>query len=240
MGKVVATIEARMNSTRLPGKVLKPICGKPMLELMVERVRRSTSIDEIVIATAANASCDSIAKMAANMGIHCFRGSEDDVLERVLKAAGSVDADIIVELTGDCPLIDPAVIDEIVHQYHEKGVDYCANVLERSYPAGMDTQVFSRKVLEKTARLTSDPNDREHVSLFIYNNPGIFTLHNVKSELPAYMSEWRLVVDTAADFQLVSTIFEVLYPVNPEFSLADIRAFLDNHPKLVAIKQPAS
>lgn len=233
--KVVATIEARMNSTRLPGKVLKKICGRPMLQLMVERLRRCSTVDEIVIATADNPSCDQISELAAEIGVHCFRGSEEDVLARVLAAAESVNASVIVELTGDCPLIDPEVVDLIVSQYFIRGKDYCANVLDRTYPAGMDTQVFSIEVLRKTASLTNDPDDREHVSLFIYNNPQIFTLTNVASDLPDDMSTWRLVVDTADDLVLVSKIYESLYPVNPAFGLADIKELLDNSPALLKI-----
>src|SRR3954449_9621786 len=136
MERVVATIEARMTSSRLPGKVLLPARGRPLLELMVERLRRCRHLDEIVIATAVDASSDPLQQLAERLDIGCFRGSEDDVLARVLGAAEAYDADLIVELTGDCPLIDPALVDHVVDRFYEGGADYCANVLDRTYPLG--------------------------------------------------------------------------------------------------------
>src|SRR3954454_8823993 len=134
MERVVATIEARMTSSRLPGKVLLPAVGKPLLELMVERLQRSRHLDAIVIATTEDASSDPLEELAERLGIGCFRGSEDDVLARVLGAARAYDADLIVELTGDCPLIDPALVDLHVERFNEGGSDYTANVLEKTYP----------------------------------------------------------------------------------------------------------
>lgn len=227
--KTVATIEARMNSTRLPGKVLKEACGKPILELMVERLQRCENLDDIVIATSVHPSCDAIETLARRIGVHFYRGSEDDVLGRVLEAAKSVQADVIVELTGDCPLIDPAIIDQIINEYFMKGSDYCANVLKRTYPAGMDIQIFSSTILQKVDELTQEPADREHVSLYIYQHPELFSLHNVESDLPDYMKDWRLVVDTAEDFELIRRIFEDIYPDKPAFSLVDIRKTLELH-----------
>ncbi len=228
--KTVATIEARMRSTRLPGKVLKEICGKPMLELMIERVKRCKGLDDLVVATAVHPSCDGIEALARRLDVACCRGSEEDVLDRVLKAAASVDADVIVELTGDCPLIDPEVIDTIVTAYFESGADYCANVLHRTYPAGMDAQVFSYPVLERVSALTQNPSDREHVSLYIYTHPEVFSLHNVESGLSPRLAEWRLVVDTTEDFELISRVFQALYPVKPAFNLMDIVELLESNP----------
>jgi spore coat polysaccharide biosynthesis protein SpsF len=235
--KTVATIEARMLSTRLPGKVLMEVCGQPMLARMVERVRRARSLDDIVIATSEHPSCDPIASLALEIGVRCFRGSEEDVLDRVLKAAASVAADTIVELTGDCPLIDPAVIDRIVTIYGESGVDYCANVLQRTYPAGMDTQVFSFGTLDTVSRLTCDPADREHVSLYIYKHPERFSLKNVESSLPSEMARWRLVVDHPQDLILIRKIYEDLYPRKADFLLDDIRRLLERHPEWLEINR---
>lgn len=229
--KIVATIEARMNSSRLPGKVLKPICGKPMLELMVERLQCCKKLDQIVIATADNSSCDAIETLAEKLGVDCFRGSEDDVLDRVLKAAGSVEADAIVELTGDCPLMDPEIVDQLVTAYVSGGKDYCSNVLARTYPAGMDVQVFGYSILERVAALTQDPDDREHVSLYIYQHPEMFSLQSVKSNLPDHMAEWRLVVDTPEDFELTTRIFEALYSGNSKFGLSEISQLLEKNPE---------
>jgi len=230
VSKVVCTIEARMQSTRLPGKVLKEVCGKPLLELMVERVRRCRSVDDIVIATSDHPSCDVIETLAQKIGVRWFRGSEEDVLDRVVKAAASAQADIIVELTGDCPLIDPGIVDHIVDTYRTGSADYCANVLKRTYPIGMDTQVFSYQVLERVSHITQDLTDREHVSLYIYRHPEIFSLRNVESGLPAHMADWRLVVDTPEDFALICLVFEALYPSKPQFTFNDICALFEQHP----------
>ena len=152
--KVVATIEARMTSTRLPGKVLLEIGGKPALEFMIDRVKQSRLVDDIVVATTVNSSDQPIIDLCNKMGCKYFRGSEEDVLLRVLEAAKSVDADIIMELTGDCPFIDPDIIDKVIELYSSGDYDYASNVVERSFPDGFDTQVFSVQSLEKVSRLT--------------------------------------------------------------------------------------
>jgi spore coat polysaccharide biosynthesis protein SpsF len=235
--KTVCTIEARMRSTRLPGKVLLPIMRRPMLALMIERLRRVPEIDEIVVATTTDPACEAIAEVAAVCGAGVHRGSEDDVLDRVLQAARGAQADLIVETTGDCPLIDPATVSRVIQEFHRHDVDYCANVLDRTYPRGMDVQVFPLKVLEDVANLTDDPVDHEHVSLYIYSHPERFRLHNVASGLPADAADARLTVDTPEDFALVTQIFERLYPSNPDFSLADILGLLAAHPELRALNQ---
>ena len=165
--KIVATIEARMTSSRLPGKVLMPIMGKPMLAYLIERLKRSR-VDEIVVATTDRPTDDLIEQLATNLGVGCFRGSEEDVLGRVLLAAKSVGADVIVEITGDCPLIDPDIVDQVLDVYLSQQVDYASNTLKRTYPRGLDVQVFSTNLLDEVNILTSDPIDHENVSLYIY------------------------------------------------------------------------
>src|SRR3954468_19392190 len=226
MERVVATIEARMTSSRLPGKVLLPARGRPLLELMVERLRRCRHLDEIVIATTEDASSDPLQALAERLGVGCFRGSEDDVLARVLGAARAFDAELIVETTGDCPLIDPATVDLVISRFHDADVDYCANNLERTYPRGMDAQAFPTAVLAEVATLTDDPHDHEHVSLYIYEHPERYRLRSVVSDRPE-TGELRLTVDTAEDYELVRTVFEELYPRDPAFALPEILALLD-------------
>jgi spore coat polysaccharide biosynthesis protein SpsF len=233
---IVCTIEARMTSNRLPGKVSLPAVGKPLLELMVERLRRVRAIDQIVIATTEDPSSDPLEALAERIGIGCFRGSEDDVLARVLGAAQAYDADVIVETTGDCPLIDPATIDLVIARFQEGGVDYCSNTLERTYPRGMDVQVFPTAVLAEVAELTDDPSDREHVSLYIYEHPERYRLRSVTSERPE-TGELRLTVDTAEDYELIRTVFEELYPRDPAFGLPEILALLDARPELADLNR---
>ncbi|MFH0920127.1 MAG: glycosyltransferase family protein [Fibrobacterota bacterium] len=230
--KIVATIEARMKSSRLPGKVLRPILGRPMLELLVERVRRAKKVDEVVIATVADSSCDPIVEMAQKNGISFFRGSEDDVLDRVLQAALHASADTIVELTGDNPLVDPGIIDRTIECYLESKADYCSSHLNRHLPLGMDVQVFSTAVLKKVSTLTNAQRDREHVSLFIYEHPELFKLVKFESGLKGDYSSLRLTVDTKEDFLLASDIFMELYGRNPVFTLVDILALLKSKPGL--------
>ncbi len=235
MTRTVATIEARMNSSRLPGKVLAPVRDKPCLELMIERLRRVPSLDGIVVATTTAPGDDAIADLAHRLGVACCRGSEDDVLERVRTAAHTHDIDVIVELTGDCPLIDPDVVETVIATYRRVQPDYCANIVERSYPIGMDTQVFSRAVLDDVARRTDDPADREHVSLFIYTNPQIYRLHNVHAPAEVSRPELRLTLDTPEDLAVIRAIFDALYPANPDFGLSEIMALLDAHPHIAAL-----
>src|SRR5215469_4940434 len=167
---VVASIEARMTSTRLPGKVLLPCIGRPMLELMVERVKRSRYADSIVVATTVNATDDPIVTLARQLGIRFFRGSEPDVVNRVTSAMREAKADIVVQLTSDCPLIDPDIIDQLVRIYAANGFDHVSNTILRSYPDGLDAQVSSLPILEKCYALCENDKDREHLFYTIRRN----------------------------------------------------------------------
>lgn len=235
--KTVAIVQARMSSSRLPGKIMRPVVGRPLLELLVERLKRARRVDEVVIATTTNDGDDLVESLTQRLGIGCFRGSEHDVLDRVLRAAHAAQADVIVEITGDCPLIDFEVIDDLVDVYQRNDYDYVANILRRTYPRGLDTQVFATSVLEEVARLTNDPADHEHVSLYIYEHPERFKLHNVESGLPKEFWDLRLTVDTAEDFELVRRIYEELYSVNPAFTLKDLIELFQRQPELRGINQ---
>jgi spore coat polysaccharide biosynthesis protein SpsF len=232
--RVVCTIEARMTSSRLPGKVLMPAAGKPLLEHMIERLRRAERLDAIVVATTDHPSSDPIVELAERLGVGWHRGSEDDVLARVLGAARDHDADVIVETSGDCPLIDPRLVDLVVERFLAGGVDYCSNNLERTYPRGMDAQAFRTDVLAEVDRLTDDPADREHVSLYIYEHPERYRLSTVRSGRPE-LGAIRLTVDTPEDLALVRAIFDELYPRDPEFGLDAILALLAERPELRAL-----
>ncbi|MFA4876150.1 MAG: glycosyltransferase family protein [Methanoregula sp.] len=235
--KTVAIIEARMTSTRLPGKVMLPILGRPTLELMIERLKRAKLIDQIVVATTQNHTDDVVEHLTHRLGVGCFRGSEDDVLDRVLRSAHANGVDVIVEVTGDCPLIDPIVVDNVIGIYQKKNIDYVSNVLKQTYPIGMDVQVFSTAVLEKVARLTQDPIDHEHVSLYIYEHPEIFSLFNIESDLPEKYWNMRLTLDTQEDYQLITAIYELLYPRNPTFTLDDIVDLLEKRKDLIELNR---
>jgi spore coat polysaccharide biosynthesis protein SpsF len=225
-----------MTSSRLPGKVLLEAAGKPLLEHMIERLRRVRALDEIVIATTEEASSDPIVALGERLGVGVFRGSEEDVLARVLGAAQAYGAELIVETTGDCPLIDPATIDQVIARFGDGGVDYCSNTLERTYPRGMDVQAFPTAVLAEVASLTNDPADREHVSLYIYEHPERYTLRSVVFDRPE-TAELRLTVDTPEDYALIKAIFEELHPRDDAFDLEAILALLAERPDLADLNR---
>jgi spore coat polysaccharide biosynthesis protein SpsF len=230
--RICATIEARMSSTRLPGKVLLDAAGKPMLERMIERVSRVPSLDGIVIATTTNPGDDPIVELAQRLDVGVFRGSEDDVMSRVLGAAQSHGIDVIVELTGDCPVIDPVLIERVIESYLDSGADYCSNVLTRCYPIGMDTQVFGTHILADAFSRTDDPSDREHVSLFIYRHPELYRLHNVLADPRHCKPDLRLTLDTPEDLRLLRAVFDHLLPARPDFDLDDILNLLQQRQDL--------
>lgn len=233
--RIVATIEARMGSSRLPGKVLLDLGGQPMLARMVERLKRCQTLDHIVIATTDRDGDAPIVSLAEQIGVGHFRGSEDDVLARVLGAARAHGAEVIVELTGDCPLMDPAVVDRCVNDYLAGGADYVANVLAREYPRGMDVQVFATEILADVARRTDDPTDHEHVSLYIYRHPELYRLRNVPASAAERGGDLEITLDTPEDRDLIRAIWDALAPVNPAFGCAEIVALLRSRPDLRAL-----
>ena len=227
MQRTVAIIEARMASSRLPGKVLAPVLGRPMLELLIERISRARLLDGIVVATTTNPQDDAVEQLCARLAVGCYRGSEDDVLARVLEAADAFEAGVIVELTADNPLLDPGVIDLVIGRYRHGDCDFAANMLERGFPVGLDTLVFSTELLRRVASITNDPADREHVSLYIYNHPEQFRLCNVAATgLPEGAARVRLTVDVPEDLDLIRRIYGALYPKRPEFSTSEVLAYV--------------
>ncbi len=235
--RICAIVQARMTSTRLPGKVLMMAAGKPMLEHLVERVRRAPPLDGIIIATTVNDSDDAVVRLANDLSVGYYRGSEEDVLTRVLEAAKAYDVDIIVELTGDNPLIDPAMIVDCIRLYMDSDVDYASNILEPGLPHGFPVQVFSTKVLADVARRTDDPIDHEHVSLFIYRNPDIYRTMAMPVPSDLHRPEVQLTLDEPDDYRLISSVFEALYANNPEFTIRDVLAYLDSNPELLEINR---
>lgn len=227
---ILALLQARASSRRLPGKVLLPILGRPMLERQIERVGRARSIDRLAIATSTDASDDAIAALAARLGLDCHRGSLEDVLERFYQAARPYRPTHVVRLTGDCPLADPEVIDRVVHACVEGGYDYASNALRPSYPDGLDAEIMRFEVLEAASGEASLPSEREHVTSFIYKRPHRFRVLNVSSEKD--LSALRWTVDEPEDFDLVTRIYEALYPANPAFGTDDILALIAAHPEV--------
>jgi spore coat polysaccharide biosynthesis protein SpsF len=233
--KILATIEARIASTRLPGKVLLPLAGRPVLERQIERIRRSRYVDDVIVATTTNRQDEAIVKLCERIRCKFYRGSEDDVLQRVLDSAYSAKGDIIVELTGDCPLIDHRHIDKIIEIFYSGDYDYASNVVERSFPDGFDVQVFPVSVLEEVDRLTDDPIDRVHVSYYIYMHPERFRITNWKAEGRMYWPDLRVTLDERSDYELLNIIFEGLVGSKPDFSAVDVVNFLLERPELLKV-----
>ena len=224
-----------MGSSRLPGKTLAPIMGRPMLELLIERLRRSRLLDQVVIATTVDPADDAIEELAGRLRVGCFRGSVDNVLERVLHAARAYDADLIVETTGDNPLIDLEIVDQLIAMFSSGSYDYLSNDLEETFPDGLNTKLFLTGTLTEVNDLTQDPRHREHVSLYIYEHPERYRLGNLAAPPELHRPEIRLTVDRAEDLALVTRVFENLYPQNAAFSARDIIRFLDEHPRSLEI-----
>ncbi len=230
--RIVCIVEARYGSSRLPGKVLIPVLGKPMLARMLERVMRSKLADAVVVACPDTTENDAVEAAARTAGADVFRGSEDDVLDRVSGAAAAFGADIIVELTGDCPLHDPAIIDSVVADFLCGGADFAGNIHPYSTPRGTDVRVFRAVDLAEIAATSTDPADREHVSLHFWEHPDRYRCRNVEFPLPPAAANLRLTVDTESDLELVRAIFEALHPAKPQFSVEDVLAFVDSRPDL--------
>lgn len=233
--KTIIIVQSRMTSTRLPGKVLLPLAGEPMLVRLLERLRRVQRADGIVIATTTNASDDPIAALCAQQGVPCHRGRELDVLSRYADAARLHAADVVVRITSDCPLIDPALIDQLIAVYEEGDSDYVSNMLPPTWPYGMAVEVFSATALAQAHAEATQDAEREHVTPFIYWHPQRYRLRNVAS--PVALSHHRWTVDTPEDYELVRRLFDHLLPTNPHFTQADVLALLDAHPDWIAINQ---
>ncbi len=227
---ILALLQARTTSKRLPGKVLLDVCGKPMLLQQVDRARRAKAIDKLVVVTSTDASDDELAALCGRYGVECFRGSLDDVLDRFYQAAKPHGPEHVVRLTGDCPLTDPAVLDLVIARHLESGADFTSNALEPTFPDGLDVEVCRFAVLERAWREASLKSDREHVMPFVYREPGRFKLCKVRSDVN--LSHLRWTVDEPQDLEVVRAIYAGLYEKNPAFGMNDVLAFLEQRPDL--------
>jgi len=214
---------------------MKEVMGKPLLEYQIERMKRVKSADEIVVATTLNDADRVVVDICDRLSIPNFRGSEQDVLSRYYMAAKASNADVVVRLTSDCPLIDPSTVDRVLQYYfdHIEEYDYVSNCLIRTYPRGMDTEVFPVRVLEEAFREATDPQDREHVTSFFYLQERRYRLSNVAYSRDCSRHRWT--VDTEEDFILIKQILEILYPAKPDFSMEDVLDLIERAPGLFAI-----
>jgi spore coat polysaccharide biosynthesis protein SpsF len=236
--KTVAIIQARMGSTRLPGKVLRPLCGKTILAHVIDRVRASEAIDAIVVATTDRPADDTLAALVPTLGVTLFRGSEDDVLSRYYGAARAAQADTVIRITADCPLFDGGVLRVMLNEFtsrraHGQALDYLSNTLARTYPRGLDAEIFDFATLERTQREAAQAFEREHVTPYIYGHPERFALANHVG-VPD-LSQLRWTLDTDEDWRLIEAIYTALYRPDRLFGTNDILALLDRQPSLVAL-----
>ena len=232
--KNVAIIQARMGSTRLPGKVMLPIGHLSMLARVIRRVKRSLYIDEVVVATSDSSNDDRVAEEAKLHDAQVYRGSENDVLDRYYKAAKQFGATNVIRITADCPLIDPGVIDQVMTTFLERKPDYASNCIDRTFPRGLDTEVMTMDALEKAWTESKFTYQRAHVTPYIYKHPDEFKLESVTAGADNSMYRWT--VDTQDDLQLVRTLYS-RFGFEDTFTWFDAAMMMDMDPSLTALNQ---
>ena len=238
----VGIVQARTRSTRLPRKVLLDLAGAPLIVRMLERVSRAGSLDALWLATSKDPSDDELAGMVAALGISVFRGSPEDVLSRFQAIAERTQADVVVRLTGDCPLHDPGIVDTAVHRFLDSGgaLDYLSNTLAPTYPDGLDVEVLSRAALERTFREATLPLEREHVTPYISGSSrraarGAFRLGHLRAD--ADFSHLRWTVDEPQDLAFARAVFHALLPGRPDFGWMDVVALVTREPELLELNR---
>lgn len=231
---VVCISQARLGSMRLPGKVMLPVLGRPLLYWHLSRLRRARRIDQLVVATTVEHRDDAIVELCHSMGIAVFRGAEADVLSRYAGAATSFGAATVVRVTSDCPLIDPALVDDVIAAYgaERPDIDYAA-LEPADYPRGLDTEVFSAEALAKAQAAATDPAEREHVTLHLYRRPDSFRIRRLSGN--EALGRFRWCVDELADYELIRRMIEALAPRHPDFTWRDCLALLAEQPSWVEI-----
>ena len=236
MSGIMAIVQARMGSTRLPGKVLMEIGGKPMLARVMERAGQARKLDGIVVATTGNDEDDRIVSLCRDCSWECFRGSEADVLDRYYRAAVEYRAEHVVRITSDCPLIDPGLVDRVVEEFlaGQPGLDYASNFLpRRTFPRGLDTEIMTFRALERSWREDTNPAHREHVTQYILRHPELFRTHGVIHGTD--LSHHRWTVDTIEDLDLVRAVFSHFRDL--PFTWLEVLRFLESHPELAEINR---
>jgi len=229
-GKTTVVIQARMGSTRLPGKIMKKLCGKTILAHDIARISQARNVDEIVIATTTALADEAVACEAEKIGVKWHRGSEEDVLSRTYGAARDSGAHRVVRITSDCPLYDWFLLDSMLDVFATGDCDYLSNCQKRSFPRGLDTEIFTFDALTKAHAEAVLPHEREHVTPYIYQHPELFRLKNHAQAQD--LSRYRWTLDTPEDWAFISAVYERLFEKNPLFTTADILKLLSDCPEL--------
>lgn len=238
--EIVTIIQARVGSSRLPGKTLLPILGEPLLARMIERVMNSKLKGRVVVATSTNTKDDAIANLAITKGWDVFRGDEKNLLDRHFKAAKEFGASIVLKIPSDCPLIDPSIIDKVVGYFlsNQDGFDYVSNLHPATYPDGNDVEVMSMNALEEAWKNATNTMDLEHTTPYIWESPDEFRIGNVSWESGLnYSMSHRWTIDYDVDYEFIKRIYEELYPANPKFSMNDVLELLEKDPQLMEINK---
>jgi len=236
--RIIASIEARMGSSRFPGKVLTDICGAPALTRLLRRLERSKRLDGIILATSTNAADNVLEEWALSMNVACFRGSEEDVLKRVIEAQQKMQSDIVVEVTGDCVLLDPKVIDLGINTFFENDCDVVTNTCKPSFPMGIDVQVYPLRKLEEVARTVFDPTVREHVSSYFYRHPEKYRLIHLIAPPHLRASNYRFQLDYPEDKEFITEVYRRLGPkYGDSFGVEEIMALIEREPALLEINR---
>jgi len=231
---VTAIIQARVGSTRLPGKIMKDLSGKTVLAHVLERVAKSSALDEIIVATTTSPMDDPVINESKRLGFPSFRGSELDVLDRFFQAAKAFKADVIVRVTSDCPLYDPQLLREMVEAFKpKKGLDYFSNTLVRTYPRGLDTEIFTFSALDRAHREAGLDYEREHVTPYIHQHPRLFRLENHANAVD--QSQYRWTLDTEDDWQFIKVVYDRLYLSGQIFSTEAVLSLLKKDPTLALL-----
>jgi len=233
--KVLMIIQARMGSTRLPGKSLLQLKGKPVLAHAIARLKKCRFVDHIIVATTTHDRDRVLLDLAQKEGVEGFAGSEDDVLGRYYQAAKRHKPEHVVRCTGDCPILDPQIVDRVIETHLKEGNDYTSNTLQRSFPRGYDTEIMKFTALEKAAAEAKAPYEREHVTPYIWEHPETFELGHVLADEACRQPDLRVAVDTAEDFDLMRKLFDALYGKDPLFSVGDVIELVQKRPELKRI-----
>ena len=231
-GGTTAVVQARMTSSRLPGKVLMPLAGRPMILRQLERMARSTTLDSIIVATSTDPSDDELVSTVSRAGYAVERGALSDVLARYIQVIEKYEPDVVVRITADCPLIDPGVIDYVVRSFRAIDADYVSNTMEPTFPDGMDVEVIRPEALRIVHEQSTDSHEREHVTLGVYRHPETFTIHNVVDPRGRDKSSLRWTVDNQDDYKFVSDVYRQMSKVKRDFDYEDILQFLSRHPEI--------
>jgi spore coat polysaccharide biosynthesis protein SpsF len=238
---VWAVVAGRMGSSRLSGKTMALLAGRPSLAHIVDRLRRVPELAGVVLATTGESLDEPIRRLAEELDVPCHSGSVDDVLDRTLAAARAVGAQTIVQVTGDCPLVEPELVAEAVELYRAERPDYVSTVLGgETFPVGLDVEVFSTDLLAEVESLTDDARDREHVSIYIYEHSERFRCLGIEAVGRRRRPDLRLCVDTAEDLEVVGAVYDALWPTNATFDIDDVIGFLDRHPEVARLNRTAA